>query len=103
VTRPAGPCEFHPEHAHFHYKNLVFYRLHQLDSSGANGAPVATSQKESFCLADDDYFAFGTSEPNGPRPYVGQPGCNVPTNLAPSGASENANVVEGITPGWADV
>lgn len=103
VTRPAGPCEFHPQHAHFHYKDLVSYSLHGLDSTGGIGVPVATSQKESFCLADDDYFGFGTSGPNGPRTYVGQPGCNVPTNLAPSGGSESAYVVEGITPGWGDV
>lgn len=103
VTRPAGPCEFHPEHAHFHYKDLVSYSLHQVDGAGGIGAPVATSQKESFCLADDDYFGFGTGGPNGPRTYIGQPGCNVPTNPTPSGGSENSYVVEGVTPGWGDV
>ena len=103
VTRPAGPCEFHPAHAHFHYKDLVSYSLHRLDTSGGIGAPVAKSQKESFCLADDDYFGFATPGPNGPRTYVGQPGCNVPSNLQPSGGSENSYVVEGITPGWGDV
>src|SRR5205085_11935145 len=57
------------------------------------------SLKESFCLADDDYFGFGTPGPNGPRTYSGQPGCNVPASADQSGAW----VEMGMTPGWADV
>lgn len=107
VTRPAGTCEFHPEHAHFHYKDLISFTLYRIASGGGPGSPVASSLKESFCLADDDYFGFATSGPNGPRGYVGQPGCNVPSQVAAPAAgpapSGGAYVTEGISPGWGDV
>ena len=93
ALRNAGQCLFHLVHAHFHYKDLVSFTLYD-----ANGRQVGRSLKESFCLGDDDYFGFGTSGPNGPRPYVGQPGCNVPAQLKPSVAVE-----EGISSGWGDV
>jgi hypothetical protein len=99
AVRPAGPCEYHPAHAHFHYKDLVGFSLHHLGAGGAIGAPVGHGLKESFCLADDDYFGFGTAAPNGPRTYVGQPGCNLPGSAGPDGVF----VEEGITPGWGDV
>ncbi|MDQ1694692.1 MAG: hypothetical protein QOJ03_45 [Frankiaceae bacterium] len=99
--RPAGPCEFHQAHAHFHYMDLVEYSLHRVTAAGRTGATVARSLKESFCLADDGYFGFAHRAPNGPRTYVGQPDCNIPS---PSGAtSGNAWVNEGITPGWGDI
>jgi len=95
ATRPAGDCLFHVAHAHFHYKDLISYTLYQVGP----GKKVATSQKASFCLADDEYFGFGTAGPNGARDFVGQPGCNVPADM------ENGSlyVDEGITPGWGDV
>jgi len=105
VSRPAGSCEFHPEHAHFHYKDLISFTLYQPGSSPDTvGQPVASSLKESFCLSDDDYFGFATSGPNGPRTFVGQPGCNVPSDVqAAGGSTPGAFVVEGISPGWGDV
>jgi hypothetical protein len=95
AVRSAGPCEFHLAHAHFHYKDLISYSLYQPGLTQL----VGTSTKQSFCLADDEYFGFGTTGPNGPRQFVGQPGCNVP-------AEQNAQgiwVPEGVTPGWGDV
>lgn len=94
ATRAAGPCEFHPAHAHFHYKDLVSYTLYH----AGPGARIGTSQKASFCLADDEYFGFGTAGPNGPRNYVGQPDCNLPAQ-----DSSGFVVREGLTPGWGDV
>jgi hypothetical protein len=99
VSRPAGPCEFHLEHVHFHYKDLVAFSLYQVDSSGGIGAKIGNSLKESFCLGDDDYFGFGTAGPNGPRNYVGQPGCNIPATVG----SGSVLVDEGVSPGWGDV
>jgi hypothetical protein len=99
ASRPAGDCEFHPAHAHFHYRDLVSFTLYALDGNGGVGAPAASSLKESFCLADDDYFGFGTSGPNGPRNYVGQPDCNLPAHVDPTAIT----VDEGLTPGWGDV
>lgn len=101
ATRPAGTCEFHPEHAHFHYKNLVSFTLYT-----PSGTQVGTALKESFCLSDDDYFGYDTPGPNGPRQFVGQPGCNVPSDVsapAGTGGSGGVHVVEGISPGWGDV
>jgi hypothetical protein len=98
VRRPAGPCLFHAVHAHFHYGDLVQFALYQVTPDGQTGAQVGTSNKESFCLADDEYFGFGTAGPNGPRNYVGQPGCNLPANPPPK-----VTVEMGVTPGWGDV
>ena len=98
VTRPAGPCEFHAAHAHFHYKDLISFALYQQAFGGGLGPKVGASLKESFCLADDDYFGFGTPGPNGPRQFVGQPGCNVP-----AGGPQGDYVIEGISSGWGDV
>ncbi|MBA3655433.1 MAG: hypothetical protein H0W70_14715 [Actinobacteria bacterium] len=99
ATRTAGPCEFHPAHAHFHYKDFVGFALHELNGDGTLGDEVGSGLKESFCLADDDYFGFGSAGPNGPRDYAGQPGCSVPANVSPNGAV----LEEGLTPGWGDV
>ena len=110
VTRPAGDCEFHPEHGHFHYDALLGYSLHSVDpGTGGIGPAVSVSHKESFCLTDDDYFGYGydntAPNPNGPRQYVGQPDCNVPKSLTTPGAAPGSGtfVTEGISPGWGDV
>ena len=97
--RPAGPCEFHAEHGHFHYRDFVSFGLYQVGGGGATGSLVGRSLKESFCLADDDYFGFGSAGPNGPRTYSGQPGCSLPDQTGPDGAA----IDMGVTPGWADV
>lgn len=98
VVRPAGSCLFHAIHGHFHYQDLVSFALYKVNADGTTGAQIGKSLKESFCLGDDDYFGFGTAGPNGPRMYVGQPGCNLPANPPPS-----ITVNEGVSPGWGDV
>lgn len=105
ITRPAGSCEFHLEHAHFHYGNLLGYTLHSVGTDGSIGPAVSVSNKESFCLTGDDYFGYGTAGPNGPRVFVGQPDCNVPPQVTvPSSKPGSGTYVqEGITPGWGDV
>jgi hypothetical protein len=106
VARPAGPCEFHVEHGHFHYNDLLLYALYQAGPGTAVGPPVGKSQKESFCLTDDDYFGFGSATTNGPRANVGQPDCNLPREASAPQAGQPGSgtfVTEGITPGWGDV
>lgn len=106
VTRPAGSCEFHIEHAHFHYDGLLLYALYQAGAGDTLGPQVGVSKKESFCLTDDDYFGFGTAGPNGPRANVGQPDCNLPREVnlpVPSQPGSGTYITEGITPGWGDV
>jgi hypothetical protein len=100
-SRAAGPCEFHPQHAHFHYKDFVAFSLHSVRADGTTGPTVAASLKESFCLADDGYTGFGSPGPNSPRTYVGQPDCNVPS--LPTGAPPDALVHMGLSPGWGDI
>ena len=99
TTVPAGACEFHAQHGHFHYEDFVSFGLYQVNPDGSTGALIGRDLKESFCLADDDYFGFGTPGPNGARGYAGQPDCSVPSEVDPSGASINM----GVSPGWADV
>jgi hypothetical protein len=97
----AGPCEWHAEHGHFHYADFVEFSLHSVNPDGTTGATVAQSLKESFCLADDGYIGFGTPGPNGPRSYVGQPGCNLPSPPTPD--SPDAWITMGLSPGWGDI
>jgi hypothetical protein len=97
----AGGCEFHAMHGHFHYLNFVEFSLHKVAPDGTTGRQIAASLKESFCLADDGYFGFATAAPNGPRTYVGQPDCNVPST--PTATSPNAWITMGLTPGWSDI
>jgi len=97
----AGGCEFHAMHGHFHYLNFVEFSLHKVRPDGTTGQQVAASLKESFCLADDGYFGFARPAPNGPRTYVGQPDCNVPSTPTP--ASTDAWITMGLTPGWSDI
>ncbi len=96
--RPAGACEWHATHAHFHYRDYVEFVLRSVNPDGTPGAQVAASLKESFCLADDGYFGFGTAGPNGPNSYAGQPGCNLPGAPTP-----DAWVTMGNSPGWGDI
>jgi hypothetical protein len=84
--RPAGTVIFHPEHGHWHLDAFVLYELRRV---GADGEPdlspeglVVSSEKMSFCLQDS------TAEEGLQNPpfYVG---CTA--------------VIQGISPGWADI
>jgi hypothetical protein len=100
LTRPAGGCLWHAAHAHFHYRDLVAFSLHAANrDNDVIGRAVGNSLKASFCLGDDDYFGYATPGPNGARVYVGQPGCNEPSDVA----ANAIRVDEGISPGWGDV
>jgi hypothetical protein len=106
VSRPAGPCEFHTEHAHFHYDGLLGYGLYRVGKHGLPAGKVIGASKASFCLTDDDYFGYGSARLNGPRNNVGQPDCNVPRSFGiPTTGKPNTGtfVSEGMTPGWGDV
>jgi hypothetical protein len=106
ATRPAGDCEFHTEHGHFHYSGLLTYGLYQVGRHGLPGGKVIGSSKASFCLTDDDYFGYGSKHINGPRGWVGQPDCNVPRQVAaptPGKPNTGTFLAEGMTPGWGDV
>lgn len=108
ADRDAGPCVFHPQHAHFHYQNMGTYQLYSvLGAGGAPGVkPVAKSAKVGFCTVDVDYYTFGTRRPGGPRTYS-FPTCNIPNALAtktdgPYGPTSPPEYM-GISAGWGDV
>jgi hypothetical protein len=102
IDRDAGPCIFHPQHAHFHYQNFAVYQLYAV---GQDGLPSASSllrsNKVGFCTVDVDDYSFGAPSSNQrPRHYT-FPTCNVPNNIP----TNNPAVWEymGISPGWGDV
>ena len=107
TDRDAGPCVFHPQHAHFHYQNMGIYQLFPVGPDGSAGAkPVAQSLKVGFCTVDVDYYTFGTANPGGPRTYS-FPTCNIPnaTSSESDGPYGPASPPEymGISAGWGDV
>jgi Lysyl oxidase len=97
--RPAGEWEFHDAHGHFHYTGFGVSRLWATDAAGARlgPEPVRTADKVSFCIIDTDLEAFGVKG-NGPRTYQATD-CLAPTESD----AENDYLVQGITPGWADL
>ena len=107
TDRNAGPCIFHPQHAHFHYQNMGVYQLYPVIAGGLPGAaPVASSRKVGFCTIDVDYYTFGTRHPGGPRTYS-FPTCNVPNAYSsksdgPYGPASPPEYM-GISAGWGDV
>src|SRR5436309_13079404 len=100
TDRSAGPCMFHPQHAHFHYSNMARYQLYAVNAFGQPGArPVAVSNKVGFGVVDVDDFAFGRpAEEQRPRTYS-FPTCNVPNAYGPGSVPEYM----GTSPGWGDV
>ena len=107
ADRNAGPCVFHPQHAHFHYQNMGVYQLYPLAGDGLPGVkPVAQSRKVGFCTIDVDYYTFGSAKPAGPRTYS-FPTCNVPNAFSsksdgPYGPASPPEYM-GISAGWGDV
>lgn len=97
--RIADSWEFHPTHAHFHYKSFMSSRLWASNSEGRRlgQEPVRTSRKTGFCMIDVDNVAFGRKG-DAAKTY-GFPRCNAPTDVEPQGAY----MTNGISVGWADV
>lgn len=95
--------EFHPTHAHFHYKNFGQAFLYKERPDGSLEL-VRKGRKNGFCMIDVENTRFGLG-PDG-QPFRGEaprtyyfPRCNAPTERDESGTS----MVNGISPGWADV
>ena len=95
--------EFHPAHAHFHYKNFGQAFLYRARSDGTL-EKIRESRKNGFCMIDVENTRFGV-DPHGlaykgeaPRTYY-FPRCNTATEYDEHGAS----MVNGISVGWADV
>lgn len=95
----ADSWEFHPTHAHFHYKNFMSSRLWAADADGhrLSNTPVRTGRKNGFCLIDVDNIDFG-SKGDAAKTY-NFPRCNAPTDVDASGA----HMTNGVSVGWADI
>lgn len=99
VDRKADTYEFHPVHAHFHYKNFGRSHLYKARADGTKGARVRSGKKNGFCMIDVENTRFGPGRKGeSPRTYT-FPGCNAPTERDESGTYMR----NGISPGWADV
>lgn len=97
--RVADTYEFHPAHAHFHYKNFAQSRLWLSNARGKRlgAAPVRTGKKNGFCMIDVDNVWFGRKGDAARTYYF--PRCNAPTETDATGTY----MVNGISVGWADV
>ena len=95
--------EFHPTHAHFHYKNFGQAFLHRVNPDGTLEL-VRKGNKNGFCMIDVENTRFGLDESGvpfkgeAPRSYY-FPRCNAPTERDEHGTY----MVNGISAGWADV
>ena len=95
--------EFHPVHAHFHYKNFGRAYLYGFRPDGTL-EKIRESRKNGFCMIDVENTRFGL-DPAG-APYKGEaprtyyfPRCNTATEHDEHGTY----MVNGISVGWADV
>jgi hypothetical protein len=95
--------EFHPTHAHFHYKNFGQAFLHRVNPDGTLEL-VRKGNKNGFCMIDVENTRFGLDDQGvpfrgeAPRAYY-FPRCNAPTERDEHGTY----MVNGISVGWADV
>ncbi len=95
--------EFHPTHAHFHYKSFGQAFLYRVRPDGSRET-VRESKKNGFCMVDVENTPFGSDERG--LPYRGEaprryhfPDCNIASERDEAGVS----MVNGISAGWADV
>ncbi len=88
---PAGDFEYHDVHNHWHWENLISFKLAQavngVDPYDAANTVVASSNKVSFCLLDTAKIA-------------GYSGTNQPGSRRYQSCGQNK---QGISPGWYDI
>jgi hypothetical protein len=104
LLRNAGPCVFHPSHAHFHYSNFAEFTLHRVRANGSSDpAVLRKSSKRGFCLTDVHNSGFGTDHNSGRTYWF--PNCNLPDRTQAASQASAGTVWEtmGISPGWSDV
>jgi Lysyl oxidase len=95
--------EFHPAHAHFHYKNFGQAFLYRRHPDGTL-EKIREGRKNGFCMIDVENVRFEGHAVGAPGPGAAPrhyyfPRCNTP-------AEENEArtvMVNGISTGWADV
>ncbi|MBW3665771.1 MAG: hypothetical protein KY469_22005 [Actinobacteria bacterium] len=97
--RRAGSYEFHPTHAHFHYRNFAVSRLWASDEEGRRlgDEPVRPGRKNGFCVIDIENIWFGRYGDAARSYYF--PQCSGPTETGESGPV----LRQGMSVGWGDV
>ena len=96
---PAGEWEFHLAHNHYHSFGFALSRLWASNAGGARlgSVPIRIGHKIGFCVADVEIDAWA-QKGVGPRTY------NAPDCLFPASSDADFDyLVQGITPGWADI
>lgn len=97
--RPAGRYEFHPTHAHLHYRNFAVSELWASDEHGRRlgDEPVRVGSKNGFCVQDVENIWFGRHGDAARSYYF--PQCDAPTDSGTSGPV----LRQGMSVGWGDV
>ncbi|MCW5942867.1 MAG: pre-peptidase C-terminal domain-containing protein [Fimbriimonadaceae bacterium] len=84
--RQAGTFTYHAGHSHIHFDDWCHYRLKPVLPGGGVGVTLAEGSKTSFCILD--LHIYDTSNPS----------------YDPNGNYRSCGaIVQGLTPGWADV
>jgi len=96
TDRAAGAAHFHATHEHFHYMNLVEFRLHEFDvATETRGAQLGSAQKSGICLVDIGLVALGL-------PYTSEPNWDI-TCFYPMWSDENTEWHMSLSPNWFDL
>jgi hypothetical protein len=84
---PVGSFAYHAEHKHWHFGNFARYEVHEVADDGSiSDEVVASSDKVSFCLLDDEEIAL---DMEGAPQEAGYHECKQDKN-------------QGISTGWGD-
>jgi hypothetical protein len=93
TDREAGVANYHTTHEHFHFMNLVEFRLHKYDAvSDTRGERIGGAYKTGICLMDIGLIALG-------MPHTSLPNWDVTCFYA--GAQQEWNM--SLSPNWFDL
>lgn len=94
--RAAGGAHFHPSHEHFHYLDLVEFRLHTFDlTTDTRGELVNEEAKSGICLVDVGIVRLAL-------PHTSEPNWDV-TCFYATFSDENAEWFMSLSPNWFDL
>lgn len=85
VDREIGEFVFHPGHEHWHIENYALFELWNLKGNGERDRLLATTNKMSFCLWDENPYDLSLENASQVQKYVN---CN--------------NEIQGVSVGWSD-
>ncbi len=83
--RQLGEFVFHPGHEHWHIENYSLFEFWSVKEEGQRDKLLATTNKMSFCLWDEEAFDLNLGNAAQSQKYVS---CN--------------NEIQGVSVGWSD-